>query len=174
MERTPWPKVGRKDQEGNTGVCPYYQFKYKYYTSMANAATAIGAHCAECVESKSKVKDAGPMMPDFTMEIFDSINIIEAKMTETGGLDFEANFEFVFMCLMSEVLKHSLQAFRDLVNEHKLSKKAAPDGKGGKAFGINVCLWRLLQMDKCSTNDSSIHGISWRAFMKNQHSVMIC
>ena len=65
-------------------------------------------------------------------------------MTETGGLDFEANFEVIFTGLLDEVLEHRLQAFQDLVDNHKLSQKASPDGKGGKAFGSNVCLWRLI------------------------------
>ena len=50
-------------------------------------------HVVGCVETTLKDKDDGPTMPQFRMEIFDAINIIEAKMTETGGLDFEANFE---------------------------------------------------------------------------------
>ena len=45
---------------------------------------------------------------------------------------------------MQEVLEHRLQAFQDLVLYHKVSQKASADGKGGKAFGINVCLWRLI------------------------------
>ena len=76
----------------------------------------------------TEVKDAGPVMPDFTLKILDSINIIEV----------------IFTGLLSEVLEYRLQAFQDLVNEHKLSKKASADGKGGKAFGINICLWRLI------------------------------
>ena len=53
----------------NPYVCPYCQFKYKYYSTVANAATAIWAHCIDCVESALKVKDAGPTMPEFTMKI---------------------------------------------------------------------------------------------------------
>ena len=90
------------------------------------------------------VKDAGPTMPAFTMKIFDTISSMEAKMTETGGLDFEANYEVIFAGLLEEVLEHRLKAFQDLAANHKLSQKASPDGKGGKAFGLNVCLWRLI------------------------------
>ena len=65
-------------------------------------------------------------------------------MTENGGLDFEPNFEVIFQGLLQEVLEHRLEAFQDLVSKHKLSQKVSSDGKGGKAFGINVCLWRLI------------------------------
>ena len=69
---------------------------------------------------------------------------MEAKMTATGGLDFEPNFEVIFGGLLQEVLEHRLQAFRDLVTYHKASQKAPKDGKTGKPFGINVNLWRLI------------------------------
>ena len=101
-------------------------------------------NCSSCAEDELKVKDAGPTMPAFTMKIRDTISIMEAKMTETGGLDFEPNFEVIFGGLLQEVLDHRLQAFQDLVDNHKVSQKASSDGKGGKAFGINVCLWRLI------------------------------
>ena len=90
------------------------------------------------------VKDAGPTMPAFSMKIFESISIIEATMTENGGLDFEPNFEVIFEGLLQEVLEHRLKAFQDLVSNHKLSQKLSSGGKGGKAFGINVRLWRLI------------------------------
>ena len=128
----------------NPYVCPYCQSKYKTYSSVANAATAIWSHCFGCVNSALMVRDDGPKMPEFSMKIFDSISIMEAKMTETGGLDFEANFETIFTGLLEEVLEHRRQAFQDLVDNHKLSKKASPGGKGGKPCGINVCLWRLI------------------------------
>ena len=128
----------------NPYICPYCQSKYKSYSSVANAATAIWQHCASCAETELMIKDAGPTMPAFSMKIFDSISIMEAKMTETGGLDFEPNFEVIFQGLLQEVLEHRLKAFQDLVSKHKLSQKVSSDGKGGKAFGINVCLWRLI------------------------------
>ena len=83
-------------------------------------------------------------MPAFTMKIRDTINVMEAKMTANGGLDFEPNFELIFGGLLQEVLEHHFQAFQDLVTYHKVSQKASPDGRGGKPFGINVCLWRLI------------------------------
>ena len=46
--------------------------------------------------------------------------------------------------LLQEVLEQRLQAFQDLVNYHKVSQKAPSRGKGGKPFGINVNLWRLI------------------------------
>ena len=128
----------------NPYICPYCQFKYKTYSSVANAAAAIWQHCYNCSEDVLKGKDAGPTMPAFTMKIRDTINIMEAKMTATGGFDFEPNFEVIFGGLLQEVLEHRLQAFQDLVLYHKVSSKASHDGKGGKAFGINVCLWRLI------------------------------
>ena len=75
----------------NPYICPYCQSKYRVYSSVANAATAIWQHCSTCAELK--VKDAGPTMPAFTMKIFDSISIMEAKMTEKGGFDFEPSFD---------------------------------------------------------------------------------
>ena len=111
---------------------------------MANAATAIWQHCQSCASETLKVKDAGPLMPAFTMKMRDSINIMEAKMTANGGLDFEPNFEMIFGGLLQEVLEQRLQAFRDLVAYHKVSQKAPSAGKSGKPFGINVNLWRLI------------------------------
>ena len=70
----------------NPYICPHCQFRYKTYASVANAATAIWGHCSDCAETELMVKDAGPTIPAFTMKIMDSIEIIEAKMTETGGL----------------------------------------------------------------------------------------
>ena len=128
----------------NPYFCPYCQFRYRNYSSVANAATAIWQHCSSCAEDELRIKDAGPIMPAFTMKIRDTISIMEAKMTEPGGLDFEPNFEVIFGGLLQEVLERRLQAFQDLVAYHKVSQKASPDGKGGKAFGINVCLWRLI------------------------------
>ena len=125
-------------------ICPYCQSRYKTYSSVANAATVIWQHCSTCAETELMIKDAGPTMPAFTMKIFDTISIMEAKMTETGGLDFEPNFEVIFGGLLQEGLEYRLQAFQDLASNHKLSQKASSDGKGGKAFGINVCLWRLI------------------------------
>ena len=65
-------------------------------------------------------------------------------MTANGGLDFEPNFEVIFGGLLQEVLEHRLKAFQDLVNNHKVSQKVLKDSRGGKPFGINVCLWRLI------------------------------
>ena len=91
------------------------------------------------------VKDDGPMMPEIQLKIFDAITIIEAKMTEVGGLDFEVNFEFVFMGLLKEEMGHRLQAFQNLVTYHKLSQKYDPKTKPmATPFGINICLWRLI------------------------------
>ena len=83
-------------------------------------------------------------MPAFTMKMRETISVMEAKMTATGGLDFEPNFEMIFGGLLQEVLDQRLQAFRDLVAYHKVSQKAPKDGKSGKPFGINVNLWRLI------------------------------
>ena len=83
-------------------------------------------------------------MPAFTMKMRESISVMEAKMTATGGLDFEPNFEMIFGGLLQEVLEQRHQAFRDLVTYHKVSQKAPKDGKSGKPFGINVNLWRLI------------------------------
>ena len=47
-------------------------------------------------------------MPAFRMGIFGAINFIEARVTQTGGLDFEANFEFVFMCMLKDVMEHRI------------------------------------------------------------------
>ena len=82
-------------------------------------------------------------MPAFSMKIRDTISIMEAKMTGCGGLDFEPNFEVIFGGLLQEVLEQRCQAFQDLVTYHKVSQKVSKDG-GGKPFGINVCLWRLI------------------------------
>ena len=98
----------------NPYYCPYCHSKYKSYATVANAAAAIWSHCVGCVETTLMVKDAGPTMPAFTMKIFDTISIMEAKMTETGGLDFEANYEVIFAGLLEEVLEHRLKAFQDL------------------------------------------------------------
>ena len=76
----------------NPYVCPYCQSRYKNYSSVANAATAIWQHCSSCAEDVLKVKDAGPTMPAFTMKIRDTINIMEAKMTENGGIGLRAKF----------------------------------------------------------------------------------
>ena len=82
-------------------------------------------------------------MPAFSMNLRDSIAIMEAKMTTYGGLDFEPNYEVVLGGLLQEVLDQRYQAFQDLVNYHKVSQKVSKDG-GGKPFGINVPLWRLI------------------------------
>ena len=127
----------------NPYTCPYCNSKYKTYTSVANAATAIWQHCT-CTKDHLKVSDAGPTMPAFKMKIRDTISVMEAKMTATGGLDFEPNFEVIFGGLLQEVLEQRLQAFQDLVTYHKVSQKVSKDKRGGKPFGINVCLWRLI------------------------------
>ena len=123
--------------------CPYCDFKYKQYTSVTNAATGIWQHCITCAKDNLKVSDAGPKMPAFSMKMRDTISIMEAKMTGYGGLDFEPNLEVVFGGLLQEVLEQRYQAFQDLVTYHKVSQKVTKDG-GGKPFGINVCLWRLI------------------------------
>ena len=128
----------------NPPHCPYCSTKYKNYGSVANAATAIWQHCHSCASDTLKVKDAGPLMPAFSMKMRDTISVMEAKMTANGGLDFEPNFEMIFGGLLQEVLEQRLQAFQDLVNYHKVSQKAPSGGKGGKPFGINVNLWRLI------------------------------
>ena len=125
-------------------TCPYCNSKYKNYTSVANAATAIWQHCSTCAQDHLKISDAGPTMPAFKMKIRDTISIMEAKMTATGGLDFEPNFEVIFGGLLQEALEQCLPAFQDLVTYHKVSQKASKDKKGGKPFGINVCLWQLI------------------------------
>ena len=71
-------------------------------------------------------------MPAFILKMRDSINVMEAKMTANGGLDFEPNFEMIFGGLLQEVLEQRLQAFRDLVAYHKVSQKALSAGKSGK------------------------------------------
>ena len=111
---------------------------------MANAAQAIWSHCQTCAADTLKVRDEGPTMPAFTMKLRETISVMEAKMTATGGLDFEPNFEVIFGGLLQAVLDHRLQAFQDLVTYHKVSQKAPKDGKGGKPFGININLWRLI------------------------------
>ena len=63
---------------------------------MANAAHAIWSHCQTCAVDTLRVKDAGPTMPAFTMKMRETISVMEAKMTATGGLDFEPNFEVIF------------------------------------------------------------------------------
>ena len=128
----------------NPQHCPFCGFKYNYYTTMANAAHAVWQHCEECAKDTLKVKDEGPTMPAFSMKLRETISVMEAKMTATGGLDFEPNFEVIFGGLLQEVLEHRLQAFQDLVTYHKASQKAPKDGKTGKPFGINVNLWRLI------------------------------
>ena len=117
--------------------------KYKAYSSVANAATGIWQHCSTCAKDHLKVSDAGPKMPAFSMNIRDTIAIMEAKMTTYGGLDFEPNFEVVLSGLLKEVLDQRYQAFQDLVNYHKVSQKVLKDG-GGEPFRINVPLWRLI------------------------------
>ena len=76
----------------NPYTCPYCSSKYKTYASVANAATAIWQRCSTCAKDQLRVSDAGPTMPAFTMKIRDTISVMEAKMTATGGLDFEPNF----------------------------------------------------------------------------------
>ena len=144
-------ETGDGDSRQRTGYiqpnpqnCPFCGFKYKYYATMANAAHAVWTHCESCAKDTLKVKDEGPTMPAFSMKLRETISVMEAKMTATGGLDFEPNFEVIFGGLLQEVLEHRLQAFRDLVMYHKASQKAPKDGKTGKPFGINVNLWRLI------------------------------
>ena len=92
----------------NPYTCPYCDSKYKNYSSLANAATAIWQHCSKCADDTLKVRDAGPVIPAFTMKIRDTINVMEAKMTANGGLDLEPNFEVVDYCRKSwnTVLRH--------------------------------------------------------------------
>ena len=144
-------ETGDGDSRQRTGYiqpnpqnCPFCGFKYKYYATMANAAHAVWTHCESCAKDTLKVKDDGPNMPAFSMQLRETISVMEAKMTAVGGLDFEPNFEVIFGGLLQEVLAHRLQAFRDLVTYHKASQKAPKDGKTGKPFGINVNLWRLI------------------------------
>ena len=66
----------------NPPYCPYCNTKYKNYGSAANAATAIWQHCQSCASETLKVKDAGPLMPAFSMKMRDAISVMEAKMTE--------------------------------------------------------------------------------------------
>ena len=73
----------------NPYTCPYCGSKYKNYSSVANAATAIWQHCSTCAKDNLRVSDAGPTMPAFKMKIRDTISVMEAKMTANGGLDFE-------------------------------------------------------------------------------------
>ena len=127
----------------NPWACPYCDFRYKTYASVSNAATAVWQHCITCAKDNLKVSDTGPKMPAFSMNLRDSIAVMEAKMTTYGGLDFETNYEVVLGGLMQEVLDQRYQAFQDLVNHHKVSQKVLKAG-GGKPFGINVPLWRLI------------------------------
>ena len=92
----------------NPYTCPYCSSKYKNYASVANAATAVWQHCSTCAKDQLRVSDAGPTMPAFTMKIRDTINVMEAKMTAIGGLDFEPNFEVIFGGLLQEVLEQRL------------------------------------------------------------------
>ena len=128
----------------NPPCCSFCESRYKSYSSVANAAQGIWTHCQSCAVDTLRVKDEGPTMPAFTMKMRETISVMEAKMTATGGLDFEPNFEMIFGGLLQEVLEHRLQAFQDLVAYHKVSHKAPKDGQPGKAFGINVNLWRLI------------------------------
>ena len=58
----------------NPQHCPYCNTRYKSYVSVANAATAIWQHCQSCALETLKVKDAGPLMPAFTMKMRESIS----------------------------------------------------------------------------------------------------
>ena len=106
-ERKKWVQI-----YPNPWTCPYCDFKYKTYSSVANAATGIWQHCTACAKDHLKVSDAGPKMPAFSMKIRDTISIMEAKMTIYGGLDLEPDFEVILGGLLQEVLDQRYQAFK--------------------------------------------------------------
>ena len=88
------------------------------------------------METILHVKGEGPTFQGMSLICLDAIAIIEARMTKIGGLDFEANFEWLFMAMLAEVLYTRVDMFNDLLENHKLSGKFTPQtGSGDLLWG---------------------------------------
>ena len=81
------------------------------------------AHLSHCFENNLHVRHDGPQMPPIKLPAMDAMMIIEARLSKQGALDCEANFEWLFISLLREVMGYRLEAFKDLVNNHKLLSK---------------------------------------------------
>ena len=96
--------------------------------------------CSVMRGGQSSCEGSGPIFQNRNMIGMDAIQIIEARRSKVGGLDFEANFESLFTSLVEEVLHSRVVMFQDLVENHKLFGKFTPGTGSGGYFGINVPL----------------------------------
>ena len=70
----------------------------------------------------------------------ETMSIIEARMTKHGGLDFEANFEWLFTHLVETAVHLRVGFFQSLIEDHTLSSKKINE----ELFGVNSPLLRLI------------------------------
>ena len=113
---------------------------YKTYDNMVNATDAAWNHVCGCAEQNFQIKGDGPQFPDSHLICMDSTATIEARMTKHGGLDFEANFEWLFTNLVETAVHSRLEFFQSLIEEHTLSSKKTNE----ELFGVNIPLLRLI------------------------------
>ena len=88
------------------------------------------------------------------MICMDAISIIEARMSKIGGLDFETNFEWLFISMVVSAVHSRVEVFKALLDKHKLSMKKETN----ESFGVNVPLLRLIANGQIF-NQSFLHPL---------------
>ena len=118
--------LGKKDGKAwvsfSPAKCTFCSHWYKTYDNMVNAADAAWNHVTGCAEQNFQIKGDGPTFAGDKLICMDTMSIIEARMTKHGGLDFEANFEWLFTHLVASAGQSNM-CFRNLPNGVKLFGK---------------------------------------------------
>ena len=107
---------------------------------METVANAVWNHVNGCAESNLNIRGEGPKFKDSKMICMDAIAIIEARMNKNGGLDFEANFEWLFTSLVETQVHSRVEFFQSLLDTHQLSMKQ----DGEELSGVSIALLRLI------------------------------
>ena len=66
---------------------------------MGNAASAVWNHASGCAEESLRIKGEGLTFKGIKMICMDAISFLDTSLSKNGGLDFEANFEWLFTSL---------------------------------------------------------------------------
>ena len=124
----------------NPSKCTFCSQLYRKYDSIANAASAAWNHVIGCAETNLQIKGDGPTFPEGNMACMDFMSVIEAKLTKSGGLDFETNIEWLLTSLVETAIGSRIDFFKSLLASHNLSTKKTQE----EQFGVNIPFLRLI------------------------------
>ena len=135
---------GKRDAKAwvtfNPAKCTFCSQCYKSYDNVVNAASAAWNHVSGCAEANLQIKGDGPLFPEGNMACFDTMSIIEARMTKFGGLDFETDIEWLFTSLVEAAICYRVEFFKSLLENRSVAAKKPNE----ELFGVNIPLLRLI------------------------------